>query len=404
MRLWDTGTGWAQVNTAPGVYDWTRLDAILTNAQTHGVDVLYDLARTPGFAQCGPSTTSPCVQSSVDCAYATSIGGSPGQCYWPGDLNPDGTGTNQYWKDWITAMVTHSMNLDSTHARIRYYEIWNEPNVTGFWRGTDAQLARMTLDAACIIKGVGIGCTSPGIDPSAMIVSIAPTNGGSQIDAELNSYFAAGAADVVDVIAFHGYMGANPDAIATLVDRLKNGAIATYGLQSKPLFDTEFSWGLGPVFTDPDERAGFVARSLILHASAGVDRVFWYAWSTSGTLWSDTNTTGCNTPDASGTGFICSTGIAYQQVENWLAGASLASACSLNGTVWTCNLARPGGYQAQAVWDSAQSCSGGTCTTSGFTVDPAYTQYRDLKGAITSLSGQRTVRIGYKPILLENTL
>src|SRR5579871_1923018 len=32
MRLWDAGTGWGQINTASGVYDWTLLDSWIAAA------------------------------------------------------------------------------------------------------------------------------------------------------------------------------------------------------------------------------------------------------------------------------------------------------------------------------------------------------------------------------------
>ena len=175
QRLWDSGVSWPQINTAKGVYDWTLLDQRLSEAHLHGAEVLYDMGMTPVWAQCGAATASSCVQTS-GCAFAgTSYGAGPGQCYWPADLNQDGTGTNQYWKDWVTAVATHSVNSGTGH--IKYYEIWNEPNDTGFWRGTTAQLVRTAQDAACIIKGIGPGCTNVGIDPKAVMVTPAPTLG-----------------------------------------------------------------------------------------------------------------------------------------------------------------------------------------------------------------------------------
>src|SRR3982750_4557233 len=32
LRLWDTSTGWAQINTSEGVYDWSTLDAFASAA------------------------------------------------------------------------------------------------------------------------------------------------------------------------------------------------------------------------------------------------------------------------------------------------------------------------------------------------------------------------------------
>ena len=78
-------------------------------------------------------------------------------------------------------------------------------------------------------------------------------------------------------------------------------------------------------------------------------------------------------------------------------------ACSSAGTVWTCGFTKPGGDQALAVWDTAQSCSKGSCGGSTFKVPSTanYLHYRDFSGQVNTISGA-TVWIGYKPILLEN--
>lgn len=402
QRLWDSGVAWALISTAKGVYDWTTLDQKLSDAKSHSADVLYTLSGTPGWAQCSATTSSPCVQT-PGCANDTaSWGGGPGQCYWPGDLNADGTGTNQHWKDWVTAVATHSVNSNTAH--IKYYEIFNEPNVNEFWRGTTAQVVRMAQDAACIIKGVGPNCTNTPIDKNALILSPSPALGGDAINSWLSDFFAQGGAQVTDVIAFHGYNGTNDGKIPTLVSKIRDGAQMNNGLLSKPLFDTEFSWGADVVFPDTDEQAGFVGRTMLLHWSAGVSRVYWYAWDTAGMMWSQNSVTGCTTPDPSGVGFSCTTALALTQVEGWVVGKTLNQPCSLTGTVYTCGFTNATGFQGLAVWDTAQSCSNGVCTTSTYTFPPAspnYTHYVDLAGKNHTISGT-TVKIGYKPIFLEN--
>lgn len=401
-RLWDAdNASWPLTNTAAGVYDWTAIDDRLSDAQAHGIDILYDLGRTPVWAQCNATTSSPCTKT-AGCAYsADAWGGGPGQCYWPDDLNTDGTGTNKHWKDWVTALATHSVNSSTAH--IKYYEIWNEPNDTHFFRGTTAQLVRMTQDAACIIKGIGPTCTKTAIDPDALIVTPAATLGGANISDWLSGFFGSGGASVVDVIAFHGYNGVDPEKVPSMVNTIRSGALTTYGQTGKPLFDTEYSWGLNNPIVDPDQQAGFVARSLILHWSSAVDRVYWYSWDTSGNMWTATSVLGCTTPDPSGIGFTCESAAAYSTLQNWTLGATVNQACSSVGTVWTCGFTRSGGYQALAVWDTAQTCNNGFCTSSSYTIPSGsnYIHYRDLAGHDNTISGS-TVPIGYKPILLEN--
>ena len=139
LRLWDTATGWAQINTAQGVYDWTNLDGFVSAAQAHGVDLLYNLARTPAWISSNPSDST--------CAYDTSAEGGPGQCDPPSDLNADGSGTDAAWIDWVTAVATRNV----TKGQIKYYEIWNEWNASLFWAGSKANSTR-THGAGCTLR------------------------------------------------------------------------------------------------------------------------------------------------------------------------------------------------------------------------------------------------------------
>jgi len=191
-----------------------------------------------------------------------------------------------------------------------------------------------------------------------------------------------------DVVAFHGYPGGGNPPENVLGD-LSTAQSAASASSSQPVFDTEGSWGTGNL-TDPDQQAAFTARYLIVLQESGAARMYWYAWdlynSGDGDLWAPAGLT--------------KAGVAYQQTESWLSGATSGGACSKNGAVYQCSYTRSGGYQALVVWDSSQTCSNGNCTTSSFSVPSQYTQYQDLAGNTATVSGG-SVKIGAKPILLE---
>jgi hypothetical protein len=414
LRLWDTATGWAQINSAQGVYDFSsNLDGFLQVAQTHNVDVLYNLARTPTWASSNPTDST--------CSYDTTTQGGPGQCDAPNDLNVDGTGTDQHWIDWVTAVATHS--VQSPYAHIKYYEIWNEWNASLFWTGTAAQLVRMEQDARCVVEGPPAGLTcnpnstfdgGPGvgtaIDPSAQIVSPSPVGTASTLTAvqdNLNTYFGTvvggyHGGQFADVIGFHGYVSTGksgfcpiPEDVISVIDNM-NTAITSASETGKPWFDTEDSWSKASDedFLDQDREAAFLARYELLQFSMGVARGYWYRWDSTtdyeGALW----TAASGPIEAAG---------AWDEVSNWMLGATFSTACTVKGTVWTCGLTRSGGYQALAVWDAGQDCLNGVCSTSTFTVPASgYTLYRDLTGTETSIS-DGSVLLGAKPILLETS-
>jgi len=378
IRLWDSAIHWRDINTADGVYDWSNLDKWLSLAQTSNVEVLYTFGEVPSWASSDPGDYS--------CA------GGPGACDPPNDLNADGSGSDRHWKNFVAAIVSHNQGSQTGH--IRGWEVWNEAFGNEHrWKGTIAQLLRMAQDARTIIKAA---------DKSAMVLTptFAPLLNPSRL--QLATYLAAGGGQFADAIALHGYVmtrtGDRPEDLVTFMN-LSDPILAKYGQSNKPLWDTEASWGniRNTRFTDPDMQAAFVARSYLLHWSLGISRYYWYEWNNSlvGQLWIP------DPHDADGPGKLLKPGISYVQVYNWIVGSKLDSGCVQNGTVWTCNFRRGASYEAQAIWDTAESCDHGTCSSAKYTVDPKYHQFRTVDGTTFPITNSR-VEIGAKPILLES--
>lgn len=354
IRLWDTLTNWSRLNPSKGVYDWSLLDEWLNLAESHQVDVLYTFGATPAWAAANATQA---------CQY------HPGACSPPADMSD--------WDNFVRALVTHS------NGRIKYWELWNEPNVGETWAGDVQTMALMAHRAYTIIKS---------IDPNAVVLTPTPAAGLSNFAAWWISYIAAGGGDSADVVAFHGYLpylpptAAAPEALKDVVDSI-NSVMSATGQINKPIWDTEASWGTADLLPDLDAQAAYVARSYILHWSLGVQRFYWYAWNNTlwGTLWNGTSQT------------IVKPGIAYGETYKWLVGATLTSPCSVaDNSTWTCFLSRPGGYDAEIIWNPATPVP----SSQPFAVDPHFAQYRDLDGNITSIAGSM-VPVGGKPILLE---
>jgi polysaccharide biosynthesis protein PslG len=371
LRLWCTQTSWANLNPSDGVYDWTTLDNWLATAQQHkATETMLTLAMTPQWASSNPNDST--------CAFG------PGQCDPPADLNADGSGSDQHWKDFITAVATH------VKGQIRYWEIWDEPVNSWYWTGTFAQMVRMAKDARAIILG---------IDSKALMLS--PPNGASRLYGQLwwEGYAALGGLDYADIIALHGggktTCGSPPiaaDFIAT-VNNLR-GILAKYQAQGKPIWDTESNWGRVDrnCFGDQDLQAAFLAQFYMFHRSMDVRRFYWFAYDdgTTGKLW-DPNT-----------GKLTKGGVAYENVYDWMLGATMTQNCSSSdNAIWTCGLSGPKGYVAEAIWDTKETCRKGKCRTVDYTVNPTYTQYRTLDGQKITIRNNR-VPIGAKPVLLEN--
>jgi hypothetical protein len=354
-------TVWPFLEQQQGVYNWKPLDEYVAVAQANGLPFYWTNANIPPWAAADTKT----------CSYyqGTHIEACTSMVKNIADLDT-----------FINALVARYK------GKITMYELWNEPNVPNVFTGTVAQMVELTQH---VYNDVRNG------DPNALIASPSST------DADwLLSYFQAGGPTGVDIIDLHGYPNVSqddsPEAIVGFKTVNPKINLASIHLQTKPIWDSENSWG-GPLANkDPDYRASFVARSLFEQWSVGMRVNYWYGWDEP--IW--------------GTLFIppndeTLAGTTYGIVEGWMLGATMPYPCSENGgtywlAVYTCDLTRTGGYQARAVFDTTQTCKNGVCTTSSYTPASEYIQYRDITGAVYPISPGETVQIGLKPILLEN--
>ncbi len=370
IRMWDTGTFWSELNPGPGQYDWTVLDGWLSAAQMNHATITFTLGMTPQWASSDPNNT------------ICHIG--PGECAPPDDLNPDGTGPDQHWKEFVAAIAQHA------GTQISAWEVWNEPNNLFFWTGTYAQLARMAQDARSVILS---------INPKAKMLNAGTSSLNFYGLVWWEGYAAAGGLQWADVIAIHGDVNPyppqcgvypEPETFLTVMSNLRK-VLVQYGKNNKPVWDTESSWGPTNLdcFTDQDLQAAFLARYYLLHRSTGVRRFYWRAWIDGhGGLY--TTQQGLN-----------KAGVAYGYLHDWLMGNALTSACTAKGTIWTCNFTGPNGYVAAAIWDTGETCNNGDCGTKLYPVAGRYVDYRTLDGGTHQINNN-TVPIGAKPIWVEN--
>jgi hypothetical protein len=429
QRFWDSPPlQWPSINTAPGVFSFGNLDTMLAQDYSNGItQTMYTLARTPPWASSNPTDTT--------CAYTTGTGGGDGECDAPYDLNSDGSGTNATWKAWIAEIAGHvnatgyCTGTGATHACIKYWEIWNEPDTwtdaSGrFWAGTFAQLARLTEDANCIITGRGVihengaagtatPCTVTAIDATAKIVMAsghadvpALTYAQNQLYCNNTAGIASGElpcpnpanaiTEAVDIINFHMKPGnetgntcpaptpCTPESAMQMYVANIHGILQPAEL-AKPLWDGEASYstsGFTNAYTDPDMAASFMPRFYLINWSLGVSGMAWYSWDELEAEAAEVATS-------------------YQQAYNWLYGSILTSPCSANGTVWSCGILKSG-QNYLILWDTSQSCSADVCTTSSQPVGPGWNYYQDMTTASTpALIVGSSVPVGIKPVVLS---
>jgi len=363
VRLWDTNTTWAQIETSRGSYNWTDLDVWLTNIHSHGQDAMYTFGRVPHWASSEPSQV---------CAYAVS---TPGCAAPTSDL----TSGDNIWKEFVTAVVQHS--LSSSEFHIAYYEMWNEPDLSRNWTGTPAQLAQMVKDAYTIIHT---------LDPSAKVVGPTPSTANQYGVHFLPDYYAAGAANSQDIVGLHAYLyngssfASNPSGITTSISQLQK-LMSTYGISSKPIWFTEGSWAGGssaPSLSNAQKAAYLAQEYMLMWSTGAVSRYYWYAWDADlGTLW---------TPS----GGMTQPGVAYDQLAGWLIGSTHASnPCTEDSTgTYTCSLTLSSGYPAEIIWNANSSKT--------ITVDASFLTSRTLTNSTVNTISNHEVAIGPLPVLV----
>ena len=447
-RLWGTGAAWPQLQPTNGAFNWKHLDDWMALLATNGVThVEFTLSGVARWASSDPNNTK------AVCDLTTVLPPTYyGSCDPPSDLNSDGTGADQYWRNWVAGVAQRLQSDGSTYGiTIDSYEPWNEftreiNNITYgnqvSWAGTNEQLVRMVQDARCIIVGnlggsqateasggqtceqvlQSVGLSAP-VDPSALFLSPSTGIGGSKLIANWDSYMnTPGAADAADAFAPHLYktdpvMPPETVILPALLAFESDPTVAAGVQNGKPVWATEGSWDENSDLPNADDQASYVTREfLILSSTANIPRYYWYSLDDAcktpgcdnvsdpqggGTLLIPPGSSTCTNPN----GCIQEAGVAYGQVFKWMVGATQTTPCgpiSSDSTIWTCDFSRssPAGYQAEAIWDISQTCSP-TCTTTPVTVSSAYVQYRDLAGNVTPIVNS-TVPVGEKPILLEN--
>jgi hypothetical protein len=430
-------TKWADVyNCSTNTYTWTNFDTWMSLASTNGQEVMVTAYYTP---ECLTAYTG--TNADTSCAFAS----EPSGCDLPSDLNSDGTGTDQFWKTYISTLVTHVVNTYGT-GFLKYLEVWNEPNITTECNPNhnckEAALARMVEDANTTAKAIdsSIQIISPAVTSKYTSNDCTETGSSAQIAPYLNTLLSqklTGSTYIIpqyaDIIGFHGYIhipsqGANsasPDpasgaaCVASLISSVQS---TVSGYTTKQIYDTEGSWSedcqtVGCTFT-PDtwitnptppqtastqERA-FTGIYYLIQASNSVCQtsgcntmagLSWYGWdfSNTGDFWDQTSQS------------LTPAGQAYARLHNWLTVHSVTpnQPCSASGSVWTCNFTGTGSYQSEATWDTSQTCdqTGGACSTVSRTAPSWATSYLDLYGVNHTITGGQAP-VGLLPILLHN--
>jgi xylan 1,4-beta-xylosidase len=218
--------GTVRVEDGRAVYDWSKIDQLYADLLSRHIKPFVELGFTPN-------------------ALATS-GNSV--FYWKGNTShPDPAA----WHDLVTAFIRHLEERYGLHeVRTWYFEVWNEPNLSGFWEGADQSAYFELYDATSrAVKSV---------DPNLRVGGPA-TAGAAWVPEFLAHVKQSGA--VVDFVSTHTYgvdggfldeegksdtkLSPSPDAIVGDVQHVRQ-QISASAFPGLPLYFTEWSTSYTP--------------------------------------------------------------------------------------------------------------------------------------------------------------
>jgi hypothetical protein len=356
MRLWNTGTEWADIESYNGAMlnpqNW-----IYNSSANNGFRLDYYV----DFIQTNDPTTE----------MIYTMGQSPSWAAGNNTLPPDNLAD---WQNYV------SIAGNRYHNKIRYWEPWNEVDYSGTYSGSLQKLDSISLIAFQELKN---------IDPANKILS--PNFTGPEM---LAHYLYEGGGGHEDIISWHHYPSRTPEDMIPEIIGMQD-LMQNYNLSGKPLWNTEGAITIPNTGSfDPGEEAAALCRAYVVQWSFGVSNFNWYAWDVfGGSLTQYARLSYSATPNQYDS--ITPAGEAYRQTALWMKGAKMKSR-AIMGATWMMGLERPGGYKAWIVWNTAGPLS--------FNL-PSFMnviQYRDLAGNVVQQTGS-SVQISQSPILLENS-
>ena len=292
---WGCGpTDWAQVEIAPGVYDWSATDAWMDAMYERGISPCVSPLYMPSFYSANPTTLSAASGGYYGCGGPLTAQGRTG------------------WENFVTASITRYKNRGTP---IKYWQSWEEPwwpatLGDGYWWGTQGDMVDLSYISYVSAKAAdpSIIVLSPSASPP---VNSSPADWASHTGTVNSGIYGYDTYDWYGVDLFGDTptaypWGVNVDSTPTLsagvtMSGKRQSTIsdaialvrASMGAHIKPIAVTSFGFGyvgndlMASTFMalSTSKRKQWIARSLLEFAANGVQLVTVYggdAWTTIG--------------------------------------------------------------------------------------------------------------------------
>jgi Glycosyl hydrolase catalytic core len=182
--------------------------------------------------------------------------------------------------DNIEQFATFAGRVAARYPQVRYWEVWNEPNATYFWRPSPdpARYVELLKRSYAAIKAA---------NPKAVVVlgGLSPGAGNGQVNTTLaasflESVYQDGGKNYFDAVGFHPYNdGTSPDSYLADYVNSVHDVMTRNADGNKPVWITEIGWfvGTGTNALSESQQADYLSQAFtILYNLDFVERVYWY--------------------------------------------------------------------------------------------------------------------------------
>jgi hypothetical protein len=172
------------------------------------------------------------------------------------------------WGAAVSAVVSHFAGLGDTGWD---WEVWNEPDISGSWTGTQAQYDAMYAAAASAVKAA---------DSTAKVGGPAVYNLSSSFTGAFLSYLQANPSIPLDFFTYHSYYATDFSSSTTAAADL-----TSYGRGGVPVYITEWNnstsmtegSGSGSDTNSSEGGASYAAARLYTALGSAASKVFWFS-------------------------------------------------------------------------------------------------------------------------------
>ena len=351
-RLWDAGICWPEIQPKNDKeFNFAKIDQAVDLAQKHDVELVINIGLSPKWGALRPNDRS---------GYGENLTASE-----PKDIDD--------WRNYIKTLA------ERYKGKIKYWEIWNEPDMLMFYTGSVKKMVELTKEAYKILKAV---------DPDNKIIS-PPVTGYLILLPWLDSFLSAGGKNYIDIIGTHLYVWDKTDSPETLIARIQR--IKEYAtrnnISDKPVWDTECGFRM-QIVTNNELQSGYIARLSVIQWYYGIERIIFYSWDNKVII--RMNDSEYNEEN--------NVGIAFRETQNWLIGAEVIDLIHVGNNIWIAQLKR-NNAEARMIWHSNDSAPESKIK---YMIPKEWnflTEMKKLSKEKSLIPDNRIVEIGVAPIL-----